>query len=218
MTPLNFVADLVCPGIRKITSSNDKNLYLTFDDGPLESSETILETLEELKAPATFFVVAANAKANPGYVSKLVGLGHGIGNHSLDHGYRAFFLGRKYMRHWIVSAENTLQDLGGCPTVGFRPPAGVRTPELKWALEDLNLPLVLWKIRFFDTVLSWSEKRALLSLKNTHPGDIILLHDPRPRENLFVFVRTLKKYVEKAREQGFEFKPLTRGLCERRKK
>ncbi|MBI3555798.1 MAG: polysaccharide deacetylase family protein [Deltaproteobacteria bacterium] len=192
-----------------------KSLYLTFDDGPnSDSTPEVLETLETCRVPATFFVVARKAAAKRQLVQDIRANGHAIGNHSLDHRYGSFFSGRAKMLEWITSSEEMLKETTGAPSVGFRPPAGVRTPELHWALKQLNLPLVMWQRRFYDTVVPWNEKRALRSLASSTSGEIILLHDAQPVKRLPGFLKTLASYIKTAQQQGYEFRPLTRALCQ----
>src|SRR6185437_4376244 len=135
-------------GIRQLTGQ-PKNMFLTFDDGPCpQSTPFVLRELEKYGAKATFFMVAERALRNVDLVRQIQDQGHAIGNQSLDHGYRAFFQNRLRLEAWIQSAERTFEDLTGGPTVGFRPPAGVRTPHLPTALRSLGLPLVLWAHRY----------------------------------------------------------------------
>ena len=202
--------------IRRLPDSSRKTLYLTFDDGPHHgSTEPILEVLERHGIHATFFAVAEKAQRDPGFLRGIRAAGHSIGNHSLDHGYSRFFRGRRALREWIDLAETSLSQLIGEPTVGFRPPAGVRTPELYGVLRDLKMPLVLWSTRFFDTVLPWTRSQAMKSLRRAHSGDIILLHDRQELTRLPSFIQTFDTYISGAKSAGFEFEILTRDKLER---
>src|SRR6185503_6150463 len=116
-----------------------------------EGTPQVLQMLAQNGAHATFFLVADRAAQHPDLVATIREQGHAIGNHSLDHRYGVFFKGRQAMLSWVQKAEQTFAALG-CTTVGFRPPVGVRTPELYWALHKLGLPMVLWRRRFFDKV------------------------------------------------------------------
>ncbi len=203
--------------VRKIASALNQTpaLYLTFDDGPDPiSTEPVLRALEHLKIPATFFVVADRAKKNPGLLHELISCGHAIGNHSLDHRYGVFFKSRATMLQWVLDSENLLADLIGKPSVGFRPPAGVRTPKLHSALKELKIPLVLWQKRYFDKAFDWKPARAIASLSSTDAGSIILLHDQLKREKVPLFIETLSAYAEVAKRLGFDFRNLSRELCE----
>ena len=74
------------------------------------------------------------------------------------------------------------------------------------------MPLVLWNIRFYDTVLKWTSPRAEKSLQRTQPGDIVLLHDSLRARLRAPFAETLDFYLHTAKQNGYEFALLTREL------
>jgi peptidoglycan-N-acetylglucosamine deacetylase len=198
--------------VRQIIS--ERNLYLTFDDGPEPGcTEKVLKLLNDEKAKATFFVVARKAQKYSALIEEITSQGHTIGNHSLDHGYSNFFRGKAAILEWIEESENILRPLAGL-TVGFRPPAGVRTPELAWALKRLALPLILWNQRFFDTRFSWTPQRARRGVERVSKGSIILLHDRQPHSKLDLFLESLRIYIQRGKEMGFEFEALTRKMAD----
>ena len=199
--------------IRIVSAGAPSRLYLTFDDGPHPSATpAILSVLERHNVPATFFLVGRKSSAHPERVQAILRGGHAVGDHSSDHAYGHFFRGRRHVREWIARSDEALSILAGRQSVGFRPPAGVRTPELGWALRDLDIPLVLWKVRFFDAVVPWRPLWALASLQITPPGAIILLHDGQSPGRLPSFLATLEAYLEAARQRGFTFAALPRNL------
>jgi peptidoglycan/xylan/chitin deacetylase (PgdA/CDA1 family) len=114
------------------------------------------------------------------------------------------------MLDWVKQSEDEISQHLGEPTIGFRPPAGVRTPELHWALKELGMPMILWRRRFFDTRFLWKPGRALRSLARTGPGEIVLLHDRQTEARLPAFLGTLKVYIEEARRRGYKFLKLDR--------
>ena len=64
----------------------DKEVILTFDDGPLPAyTASILRTLAEECVRATFFMVGRMARANPEWVRRAYNAGHSIGTHTLAH-------------------------------------------------------------------------------------------------------------------------------------
>ena len=199
--------------VRKI-STNEKEIFLTFDDGPNEkTTPLILDVLAECKIKATFFVVANKFASSPQIAKRIQQDGHAIGNHSLDHKYAAFFLGKSHMKDWILRSETKLKDCGVFSNVGFRPPVGIRTPELFWALKQLQLPLILWNVRYYDSFLPWTQTRAIHSLKTMSAGSIILLHDDRSQRSTISFTYTLRRFIQEAQSQNFKFNVLTRTLC-----
>ncbi len=63
-----------------------KKLALTFDDGPdAEWTPQILDILKAKHVTATFFLIGANAEANPGLVQRELDEGNEIGNHTFTH-------------------------------------------------------------------------------------------------------------------------------------
>lgn len=191
-------------------------LYLSFDDGPApEATPAVLDTLAAHGCAATFFLVAERAQRERRLVSRLLEAGHAIGNHSLDHTWNVYFHRPIRMLRWIDEAEQRLQDLCGRETVGFRSPAGVRTPALHWALRQLDLPLVHWDVRAFDRAVTWTDARARRDLAGARPGSIVLLHDTHAPPHLDGFLRTLGIFLAEARRRGFRFAPLDRSLVRR---
>src|ERR1700682_4272613 len=66
---------------------NDKTsvVGLTFDDGPSEETEGILDVLAAHALRGTFFMVGRNVERFPQTARRVVAEGHEIGNHSYSH-------------------------------------------------------------------------------------------------------------------------------------
>lgn len=208
---MKAVRAIIVPDERQ--PGGNKKLYLTFDDGPsMQTTGSVLKILSDEHVSATFFVIAEKALRNEILLHEIVAQDHTIGNHSLDHGYSAFFGPKKKIATWVEQSELLFANLGVAP-VGFRPPAGVVTPPLLRALEDRKMPLILWNVRFYDSVIPWTKARALRSLPHTANGSIVLLHDAQPQSRIESFCETLRAYIRSAKSQGFEFAQLTEELC-----
>jgi peptidoglycan/xylan/chitin deacetylase (PgdA/CDA1 family) len=81
---------------------NDKEVVLTFDDGPLlPYSNQILDVLASQCVKATYFLVGEMARAFPATVRRIYEEGHTIGTHSEDHPTRFGQLPVEKMRHEI---------------------------------------------------------------------------------------------------------------------
>ena len=57
-------------------------VYLTFDDGPSENTDAILDVLSEYDVKATFFVVGKEDEASAAIYQRIVDEGHTLGMHS----------------------------------------------------------------------------------------------------------------------------------------
>jgi peptidoglycan/xylan/chitin deacetylase (PgdA/CDA1 family) len=81
---------------------NDKEVVLTFDDGPLPPHSTqILDILAAQCVKATYFLVGEMARAFPATVRRIYEEGHTIGTHSEDHPIRFGELPLEKMRQEI---------------------------------------------------------------------------------------------------------------------
>jgi peptidoglycan-N-acetylglucosamine deacetylase len=67
--------------------------------------------------------------------------------------------------------------------VFFRAPAGLRNPILDSVLQPLNLRLVSWTRRGYDTVCKNTERISQRLLSGLAERDILLLHDGRSLDN-----------------------------------
>src|ERR1700722_1001618 len=62
-----------------------RQIALTFDDGPSESTPAILDALARHAVPATFFQCGANVERLPSIARAVHSAGHEIGNHIQTH-------------------------------------------------------------------------------------------------------------------------------------
>jgi len=156
----------------------DRQVAITIDDGPdQEVTPRVLDILQASGARATFFCIGERVRANPELSREIVARGHRIENHSQHHRHHFSLLGPRGMRLEIERAQETIGTVTGERPRFFRAPAGLRNPFLQPVLTELNLQLVSWTRRGYDTVtrdagLVHSRLAARLA-----PADILLLHD-----------------------------------------
>ena len=81
------------------------------------------------------------------------------------------------MARELGAAQARLADITGIAPRFFRAPAGLRNPFLAPLLERLDLQLVSWTRRGFDTVRSEPERVLARLATGLGAGDILLLHD-----------------------------------------
>ncbi len=202
----------VAPTAADRKASGSKTLHLTFDDGPDPlGTPRVLDLLSEFDATATFFLIGDRVRRRPELVREILRRGHTLGNHSPDHRYANYFTGRASLREWIAAGERAISEVAGAPTIGFRPPAGVRTPELVRAARDLETPLILWQTRFYDAVFAPTAERLTRTLPGTRDGDIVLFHDARRESSLELFLGALRVYLGQARNLSFTLRALERS-------
>ena len=168
------------PVISRGTPEN-KQVALTFDDGPWPTSTPILlDLLARHNLQATFFVVGRQAEKHPELIAAILAQGHTIGNHSLRHDSLLMLRRPKTLQKDIHTTQEILQKSGVTPLV-FRPPAGITNPRLKQVLALENLLAVNYSCRAMDGGNRNIDNLAGKILARLRPGDIIMLHDLPPQ-------------------------------------
>lgn len=194
------------PSIYRFFHNKENNVFLSFDDGPdPDSTPQVLEILEQHKVKAQFFVIGTKAEKQKALLSEIINKGHRVFSHSYDHQYRHYFQSENSVSEWIQNSLNHLEQLTGQRQILFRPPAGILTPPLLNASRKLEVPLILWNHRFFDTTQKWTEAKAQKSAHKMKSGDIILLHDSVRVSRLTPFLKTLDFYIHEIRNSNLNF-------------
>ncbi len=163
------------------STTNNKGIALTFDDGPSPSSTPIvLQLLKEYDFKATFFVIGKKAAQHPELVSAILASGHTIGNHSWDHDNLLMLRSTKRLRRDIRKTQEVLAEHSIRPLI-FRPPAGITGPRLQPVLKEEQLTAISFNCRAFDRGNKKITGLARRILSCLTPGAIILLHDLPPQ-------------------------------------
>ncbi|MCZ6521090.1 MAG: polysaccharide deacetylase family protein [Bacteroidetes bacterium] len=181
---------------------NEENkIFLTFDDGPTPRvTDWVLETLELLQIPATFFVVGENVEKHPKVFEQIIAKGHSVGNHTFNH-----------LNSWKTSQEDYLLNIKKCAdvigdTTGipmFRPPYG----KISLSLSNKILKMyriVMWDVLSYDFDLEVPVEKCLAkSTEYTRAGSIVIFHDSFKTEARLKTV--LPAYFKKMVDEGFTF-------------
>lgn len=183
---------------RNISKSNtckDKVIALTFDDGPHEKTEEILDLLLKYNSKATFFCIGKQIEKYPEILKRIVAEGHNIGNHSYSHSNWNGFFSAKKIASEIEQTKELIAQLVHKKTRIYRPPFGVTNPNISRAISRTNQVVIGWNLRSLDTVI---ESEVLIFeriKKRIKPGSIILLHDTSAKtvwvlEQLLLFLQS----------------------------
>jgi peptidoglycan/xylan/chitin deacetylase (PgdA/CDA1 family) len=155
-----------------------REVALTIDDGPdPEVTPAVLDLLDAHGARATFFCIAQHAQAHPQLCREIVRRGHSVQNHSHQHRHNFSLLGLRGFGREIEAAQDALSQVTGELPRFFRAPAGLRNPFLAPVLHRLDLQLVSWTRRGFDTVRTDPARVLSRLTRQLAAGDILLLHD-----------------------------------------
>ena len=184
---------------------SDKEVVLTFDDGPLPPyTNQILDILASQCVKATFFLVGRMAHDFPAAARRVYEAGHTIGTHSEDHPFRFGNLSIEKLRREI---DRGIADVGaalGDPSElapFFRIPGLARSDTAERELAARSLVVFS-----SDAVADdWHRRikpgeiiaRAMSRLEKRGRG-ILLLHDIHPAT-----VAALPRLLRALKEQGF---------------
>jgi len=190
---------------------------ITIDDGPdREVTPRVLDILQASGARATFFCIGERVLANPGLSREIVARGHRVENHSQHHRHHFSLLGPRGMRREVGRAQETISALTGERPRFFRAPAGLRNPFLQPALAELELQLVSWTRRGFDTVTHDPKVVYARLAARLAAGDILLLHDGNSARTLAgapVILEVLPRLLDAVARAGLVTVTLAEALA-----
>lgn len=161
-----------------------KTLYLTFDDGPSEYTEGLLDLLKAHHMKVTFFMLDGEMKRNPEVVKRMVDEGHSVGVHGVTHEKDSFYCGVLGPVKEMNQANDTLKSITGERTLLARTPYGSSpylTKKQQEALESCHYILWDWTIDSRDWSYRNPQKTYQHTIKSltttTKEPKVILLHD-----------------------------------------
>ncbi|MDO7875809.1 polysaccharide deacetylase family protein [Hymenobacter sp. ASUV-10] len=198
----SFFVKTVCHG-----PASRQQIALTFDDGPTEMTLEILAILRRHSVAATFFCIGQRVNQWPDIVRQAHAEGHIIGNHSFSHGYWFDLFSTIQFQQELQLTNQAIQTAIGRQPALFRPPYGVTTPNLAWAIRQRKLTCVGWNVRTMDTVITNETKLLARAVNALAPGTIFLFHD-----HVASTARMLEAFILEARNRGYEFVNLNQLL------
>lgn len=199
-----FLSGLIFSKFTYRIKNSDKDVYLTFDDGPdPHVTPFVLDLLAEYGAKATFFMRGINVVKHPELVARVLQEGHAIGNHSFSHpdGWRT---------DSSTYCEDVFKASKFIDSEMFRPPYGRIKPSQSKQITKHH-KIVMWDVMSHDYADTVSpEKCAANVLKHYKGGSIIVFHDSHFafRNLQYALPRVMRDMCEK----GFNSKALSPAL------
>ncbi|WP_168121680.1 polysaccharide deacetylase family protein [Paenibacillus sp. HB172176] len=154
----------------------DKEIALTFDDGPdPKYTSELLDLLKRYDAKATFFVVGSHAESQKDVLGRMDREGHTIGIHNYYHKSN-WIMRPSTVRKHIDRTNHVIEKATGKKSIYYRPPWGIVN------LFDFaklgHMQIILWSSMFGDwRVKVGPERMKRRMLKKLRPGEVLLLHD-----------------------------------------
>ena len=197
--------------------SNEKNVYLTFDDGPTSKvTPKILDILKKENVKATFFVVGKHVKEHPEIVKQAYEEGHFIANHGYSHNNSLLYKDEESFRNEILNTDIEISKAIGvsdyCSHV-FRFPNGYMSANNKGSkkkaakiLQEMDYTYVDWNCLNKDSERKTSNYQLLNNLKKSSKNKgtlVVLMHDTADVNNSS---EILKESISYLKSEGYQFK------------
>lgn len=186
------------PGATWRIPSDERCVYLTFDDGPIpQVTPWVLNTLDQYGVKATFFMVGDNVRKHPDVFRMVVERGHAVGNHTFHHIQGIRYSTRGYLADVELAARLIPGNL-------FRPPHGhMRFPQLLRLRKTHRI--VMWDVVTRDYSPHLSPQQVLANVKRyTRPGSILVFHDSLKAERNMRWA--MPRAIEWLLQEGYRFK------------
>lgn len=185
---------------------------LTFDDGPSDWTEPILDILAAEGCRATFFVIGNAAERRADVLRRIVAEGHEVGNHTWSHRRLARDCNDEQVRLELCRTNEVLEGILGSRVRRFRAPYYDVDDRVKAVAATLGLEHTPGTVRPPDWVPNpRSGLIATLALQQVGPDSIVGLHDGIPPEEAAApgasrqaTVDAVAVIVPRLRERGYE--------------
>ena len=203
--------------LSNIYHSDTKRAFLTFDDGPSQNTETILQILEQYQVKASFFVLGTQVEKKPELVKKIYEQGNFIGNHGYSHNYSAIYSSPQAVLDEYNHTNSLIQQALGDSNFNshlFRFPGGLaggKYADIKNQAKDLLEQNEIFQVNW-NALTGDSEKakptpeELMTNLQKTTEGKnsvVILMHDSAAKK---VTADILPQVIEYLKSQGYEMK------------
>lgn len=186
--------------------NGNKVVALTFDDGPTNLSNRILDVLNKNGVKATFFWQGNNLAHNREIIEKAKKNKHQIANHSWDHTNGYNLDENVVWEQQVLRTNNELKTVAGIQSNYYRPPFGGITQKQIDFLASKGITTVLWSL----TTMDWDPTQNNgIDLENKfknylHPGAVVLMHDQDFGKAVEMLV-ALEKMILYGKSQGYTF-------------
>ena len=203
--------------IKNIYYSDEKQVYLTFDDGPSKDiTPQILDILKAHDVKATFFVLGARVELYPDTLKREFDEGHYIANHGYSHKYSQIYESKDTVFQEYVECENSIKKAlnnNDYNSYLFRFPGGSsggRYENIKAEARNLfktyGVAYTNWNCLTGDAENKDTKEECIqemLETKGNQNSIILLMHDSNDKPQT---VEALPDIIQYYKNEGYTFK------------
>lgn len=185
-----------------------QKVYLTFDDGPSDNTDEILDILKEYNVKATFFVVAKTDEESIRKYNRIIDEGHTLAMHSYTHVYNQIYADMDSYKQDVLSLQDFLYEATGIKPVIYRFPGGSSNTVMNVDIQECISFLEEQGITYFDWNVSSGDATGngypastiaenVLNGCAKHDEAVVLMHDASNKDST---VASLPIIIEKFQE------------------
>lgn len=203
--------------IKDIYYSDEKQVYLTFDDGPSKDvTPQILDILKEYDVKATFFVLGARVELYPDILKREFQEGHYIANHGYSHKYSQIYQSKDTVFQEFADCEASIKKALGRDDYNsylFRFPGGSSggyystvKAEARELFDSYGIAYTNWNCLTGDAENKTTKEACIEEMINTKENQnsiILLMHDANDKQQT---VDALPEIIEYFKNEGYTFK------------
>ena len=193
-----------------------KKVYLTFDDGPSDNTEKILEILKKTKTKATFFVIGHTDEHSKAMYRRIYEEGHTLAMHSYTHQYQKIYQSVNAYKKDMTKLYNLLYDITGQKPKFIRFPGGSSNTVSNVDMKDIILYTKKAGYTYFDwnvingdaTGQTLSDEQMInnvISGVDMYDSSVVLMHDCAGKEQT---VWTLPAIIKKLKKMKVTMLPI----------
>lgn len=149
---------------------------LTFDDGPCENTQKILDLLDQYGCKASFCIVGNRIDKFPEVVLSVVAQGSEIVSHSWAHSDLTT-LSESALLEDINNTQEALFNCAGVKALMTRAPYGSYNKAVKSTMAQIDMPLLQWSVDSLDWKTRDAQSTYDIIMSNVKDGSVILCHD-----------------------------------------
>jgi len=201
------------PAVVSNSAISEKKVFLTFDDGPSEMTEKVLDCLDENSIKATFFLIGEQiTEDTEELVRRMYKEGHEVGVHTYTHEKNEIYASAQAYIDDVIKTADRIREVTGKQPVYYRFPWGSANcyissyrKEVINALAELGFQYIDWNVSGEDSVGTPSSGEILSNIKkdyNKYQEPVVLMHDSSSNK---ATAQTLSDIVSLFSEAGYSF-------------
>ena len=186
---------------------DEHKVYLTFDGGPDENTNEILDVLAKYNVKATFFVIGSESDEMKAVYRRIVDEGHTLGMHSYSNSYSTIYSSSDSFEKDVTKLNAYLKKVTGEKSQYYRFPGGsnneisnVDMSEFIHVLNEKKITYFDWNVSAGDSASDYSVQDIVTNVTegvSKYKTSVVLLHDGDDKSTTVEALGPLNKALQK---------------------